>query len=87
VKSGLDPHALDGEPDLDQSLDWVYDAFWRLSSCRGVGMAPGRVHWTAIMQYAGHCEIDDPGEVDDFVDLIFALDAEFLKPSGAAAES
>lgn len=39
------------------------------------------------MQYAGHCEIDDPDEVDDFVDLIFVLDAEFLKPSGAAAES
>ncbi|WP_439647352.1 phage tail assembly chaperone [Azospirillum baldaniorum] len=81
VASGLDPNALEGEPENDYSLDWVWAAFWRLTTCRGVGMAPGQIPWTAVAQYGREqCGIDDPDELDDFWDLIHAMDLEFLKP-------
>ncbi len=83
VQSGIDPQALDHEPDPDPYLDWVFTAFWRLSTCRSIGMAAGRIPWTAIVQYAASCGIDDEDEVDDFVDLIMAMDGEYLKPKDA----
>lgn len=87
VKSGIDPNALDAEPDIDHDLNWVWEAFWRLASCRSVGMAPGQIPWTAVAQYAREqCEVVDPDDIDDFWDLIHAMDAEYLKPMEEAAD-
>ncbi|WP_109049309.1 hypothetical protein [Azospirillum sp. TSA6c] len=80
VQSGIDPNALDHEPDPDPYLDWVFTAFRRLSTCRSMGMAAGHIPWTAITAYAASCGIEDEDEVDDFVDLIIAMDGEYLKP-------
>lgn len=85
VQSGIDPNALDHEPDPDPYLDWVFTAFGRLSTCRSIGMEPGRIPWTAIVAYAASCHINDEDEVDDFVDLIMAMDCEYQKPRDATA--
>jgi len=46
-------------------------------------MEPGQIPWTAVAQYGREqCGIDDPDDLDDFWDLIHAMDMEFLKPKG-----
>lgn len=75
------PDGYTGEPEIDQSLDWVWNAFWCLDSCRSIGMAAGRIPWTAVSQYAREqAELTDPDDIDDFWFLIDVMDREYLKP-------
>lgn len=45
-------------PELERGLDFVFEAFWHLSTCRAIGMGPGPIPWTACYQYGLAHELD-----------------------------
>lgn len=59
----------------------VNDAFWKLSTCRAVGMgALGPIPWDAADKFAARNHFNTTEiEYDSFMFLINALDEEFLK--------
>lgn len=38
-------------PELERGLNFVFEAFWDLNTCRDVGMGVGPIPWTASYQY------------------------------------
>lgn len=56
----------------------VYDAFWKLSTCRSYGMTEGPIPWTAIHQYGESREMGED-EFYEFEELILAMDRAYLK--------
>ena len=60
-------------------LQFYYQAFLDLSTCRSVGMAEGPIPWDSIDAYAKHHGLVDDNEYDRFFLLIRALDAEYLR--------
>ena len=59
----------------------VLDAFWKLSTCRGIGMgAVGPIPWAATNDFAHeHCFDSDEIEYESFMLLIYELDEMFLE--------
>lgn len=46
------PSVIAEAPELWPGSRMYYDAFIALSSCRPIGMAAGRIPWTAVADYA-----------------------------------
>lgn len=51
VADGYPSPALDSKPQID-GLEWLWEAYWELDTCRMEGMSPGKIPWTALCQYS-----------------------------------
>lgn len=72
----MDPPALKRKPVIF-GLEWIWEAFWRLSTCRSFGMDLGPIPWSDIYQYASHMGLDrDMKEYFGF--CIMSMDKDFL---------
>ena len=67
------------EPPLNFGDEIYIKAFWELSTCRQIGMSEGPIPWIGIVEYCKHKGIY---EVDDFVEIIRALDSAYLEFRG-----
>ena len=65
-------------PKLSAHLLFYWDAFGDLGSCRGVGMALGRIPWTAVKAYAETYWVADPDELAAFAEIIARMDQAYL---------
>ncbi len=58
----------------------VLDAFWKLSTCREVGMAVGPIPWADMNTFARVHQFDaDQVEYDTFMQLIIEMDKTFIE--------
>lgn len=55
---GLDVPALESRPSIF-GLEWLWEAFIDLNSCRASGFGPGRVPWTAVEMYANSARMSE----------------------------
>lgn len=79
VRAGVDLERapfMQNAPDLPEHLEWVYEAFWALSSSRQIGMGIGPIPFEPIDRYADRYHIED---FEEFHHLIRAMDAAFLE--------
>lgn len=77
--AGYELPADDLPPQIDDGLDFIHTAFWRLSPDRAVGMGLGAIPFTAINAYAERYGVDDVDDFERFCELISRIDAAFLK--------
>lgn len=77
IEDGFVPPALLSRPDLDPALEWVWKAFWGLSSDRQVGMSLGPIPWSSINAYGLRMDLD-LDEFEKFEGLIRAMDGAYL---------
>lgn len=73
------PPKIANAPELFVGLEWVWDAFRDLSTCRPAGFSgPMPIPWTAAAQYAEAHGIE--GEMFDRLNIyVKYMDAAFLK--------
>jgi hypothetical protein len=58
----------------------VLDAFWKLSTCREVGMAIGPIPWSDAHTFARVHQFDaDQVEYDTFMQIITEMDQTFIE--------
>lgn len=72
------PPKIAEAPELYLGLDFFYEAFLELNSCRFLGMSEGPIPWTALNTYCEVYEITDEQKLDFFY-LLRAIDNEYLK--------
>jgi hypothetical protein len=72
------PKAIANAPELELGLEFVYKAFWELSSCRQCGFGIGYIPWPAIAEYAAFYGLE-ADEFDDFVYQIRAMDKAYVQ--------
>lgn len=83
------PKAILEAPALEDDYQArVLDAFWKLSTCRSLGMgAPGPIPWTAAKDFAHENGFDsDETEFESFILLIYEMDDEFLEYQSEKSE-
>lgn len=68
----------DKEPEI-AGLDFYFDAFRELGTCRQVGMGLGPIPFTAIAEYFRLFLGDDETEFEEFCWVIRMMDRIFLK--------
>jgi hypothetical protein len=58
--------------------EFYTNAFWQLTTCRGIGFGEGPIPWTAVVQWA---QIKDlgPEEFEELETVILAMDRVYLK--------
>ncbi len=79
------PDRILNAPRLTQCLEFFYDSFWVLNSCRSMGMTLGPIPVTAIIQYGKMYDCE--GQLlDDLVDYVLLLDQIFLQRMNANAK-
>ena len=59
-------------------LEFFFDSFWKLSTCRSLGMGEGPIPLIAIMEYGRFCECDDEMMVD-LIEYITVMDRFYLE--------
>jgi len=74
-------------PPLNGYLLFYWDAFSDLCSCRALGMALGRIPWTAVKAYGETYGIDDPDELAAFAEIVARMDQTFLDCQRESDES
>jgi len=74
------PKSIADAPLLEDTYQHnILAAFWKLSTCREVGMGTGPIPWVAIDRFATRQGYDiDEIEYETFVYLIMELDSVFL---------
>lgn len=78
AEKGRDPpQEFLNPPRIPPHLIFYSDAFWRLHHDRPVGMAVGRIPWTAMKDYAAHYRVEGD-DFDRFITLLVAQDSEYL---------
>ena len=75
------PEKIENKPVISAGLDFIWRAFWELSTDRDFGMAEGPIPWTAMNDYAHRYDIWGD-EFDRFVLLIKALDSVYIEKRG-----
>ena len=76
---------LDNEPEYDAEVAWFLRAFYRLSASRPVAMgAMGAIPLSEIATYWR--EVSRVGPIDEFVDVVQAVDAQFLQSTAKATK-
>lgn len=80
------PEKIANAPQLLPGLGLYLQAFLALSSCRPLGMAEGRIPWTAAFQFAQNMEMD-PEEFEDLWILVSYMDAAYLKKRHEQSEN
>ncbi len=71
------PSKIANAPELYLGLEFVYDAFAELNSCRTHGMSEGPIPWTAMNTYCGVYGVEGEAK-QDFFYLVRALDNAYL---------
>lgn len=66
-------------PDVLPECEFVFSAFWELSTDRPVGMGIGAIPWSSINSFAVRHGIEQIDDFEQFSFLIRAIDAEYLK--------
>lgn len=66
-------------PEIPPHLASIWAGFWDLDSCRSVGMAAGRIPYTAMLAWLDEHGVVDPEARLWHVELWQALDAEVLR--------
>lgn len=66
-------------PEIPAHLAAIWAGFWDLDSCRMVGMAPGRIPYTAMLAWLDEHGVSGPDLRRWHVELWQALDAELLR--------
>lgn len=85
-EGGTTLKALADRPELEPQLEWLWDAFWDLSSDRQVGFSAGPIMWASLDAYARRHRIN--GAIfNRFVSLLRKMDREFLKVSAEMAKA
>ena len=74
---------LDDAPSADADTAWFVQAFSRLNRSRGGGMGPGPVALSEMCAYWR--EVGAIGPLDEFIDVIQALDGMWLERQAAKA--
>jgi hypothetical protein len=72
------PDKIKNKPLLLTGLQFFYNAFWELTTCRALGMAEGPIPWTAIYQYAAAHGIRDSDEIDYLSAVVKRMDIAYL---------
>lgn len=72
------PEKIRNAPTLWLGLELYYTGFFMLTASRPVGMGVGAISWSVISDYCLVNEIEGE-QRDDFIFLINAMDAEYLK--------
>ncbi len=70
--------ALQARPQLWPSLQWIWEAFTRLSRARVVGWVPHPIALAEIEAYCRLYGITDPDVRSEFAHLVWALDQVWL---------
>lgn len=65
-------------PEPDPQYQWVFSAFFDLSTCRQVGMGVGPIPWTAIQQYVTTYFLDDD-QAYFLKRVVYGLDKVYLR--------
>jgi hypothetical protein len=78
-EEGRVPAALEEQPDIPDHLQFVWEAFWRLSPDRQIGFSVGPIPFTAIDRYAVRFGPEDVDAFDRLFELIRAMDVEFVR--------
>lgn len=79
------PREIANRPELWSVCEPFWDAFWELNKSRptvstGMGATLGSLTYTDKSNYAkDHGFSESPDDLDDFLELIGVLDAEYLK--------
>jgi hypothetical protein len=79
------PKAIANAPELNLGLEFVYSAYWDLSTCRDYGWGCGPIPWTSIFDFAKGHELD-ADETEEFVHLIRSMDKAHLEHINAENE-
>lgn len=69
-------------PEIHANELFFWDGFRRLASSRPIGMAPGGIPVSEMLAYLDLVDIRDVETRMMFVDIISALDGEFLNMTG-----
>lgn len=79
IERGDPTKIWDNRPILPPDLEWVWDAWRDLSTCRQYTMAgAGPIPWLAIHEWARHHGVT-PDEEDELRQWVWALDSEMMK--------
>ena len=70
------PEAIKNAPELLPGLEFYYDTFWELDSCRQQGMSLGPIPWTAIQKFGEVMKLDEE-TLDDLHYFIRSLDNKY----------
>ena len=72
------PQAIREAPELNLGLEFAYQAFWELTTCRPVGFGVGAIPWSAIREYALAYGVDEEEDFSEFTLLIRAMDRVYV---------
>ena len=72
------PDAILHAPELSLGLEFYFEAFMCLNTCRSVGWSPGPIPYFAVAEYAVLQELDDE-ETEDLHYHIRRMDCAFLE--------
>ena len=72
------PKKIQNAPELMLGLEFYFNAFDDLSSCRGIGFGLGPIPWTAMVQYCEEYDVVDASSQEDFFHYIRELDNVYL---------
>ena len=57
--TGMLPKQWQNSPKVEDRYEWLFTAFFELTSCRSVGFGVGPIPWTAMKLYADYLELDE----------------------------
>ncbi|MCX8588563.1 MULTISPECIES: hypothetical protein [unclassified Gilliamella] len=80
------PDKIKNKPELDEHLEFYYQAFLDLDTTRSHSMGPTPISWLAIIEYARFYQLDNE-DTNDFVYLIREMDKVNLKHVNRAFKS
>ena len=68
------PPPVGPHPEIE---DWLIRAFFRLSTCREIGMAVGPIPWSSIVDYADRAGLKGDS-AETFTTIMMSLDHAYL---------
>lgn len=72
------PKKIRNAPELILGLEFYYNAFEDLSSCRELGFGVGPIPWTAMKDYCHEYDITGDDDLEDFFYFIRQMDNAYL---------
>lgn len=72
------PDSIKNAPILFDGLELYYNAFWRLSTCRSVGMSVGNITYFDCVKY---CTINDiiGEQSENLIEIVLKMDKIFIE--------
>jgi hypothetical protein len=81
-EQGHDLNALASRPELFEHLEWIWQAFWDLSSDRQIGFGQGPIMWISIDAYARRHRVKDE-RFDRLLSFLRRMDTDYLAATAA----